>query len=103
MSFRSVILTFCLAPFSALTAQEGVIAPGIHTTRKSEMVLPLPKEEGVFHFLIYGDRTGGPPEGLQILRQAVKDSNMLDPDLVMTVGDLVPGYCAADKWLEDAN
>ena len=28
--------------------------------------------------------------GLKILRQAVADTNLLDPDLVMTVGDLVP-------------
>ena len=81
---------------------EEPASPGIiHTTRKSERILPLPKEEGVFHFLIYGDRTGGPPEGLRVLEQAVKDTNLLDPDLVMTVGDLVPGYCAEEEWLRD--
>ena len=86
---------------SPLQAEETA-PPGIHTTRKSERLLPLPKEEGVFHFLIYGDRTGGPPEGLRVLEQAVKDTNLLDPDLVMTVGDLVPGYCAQEEWLRDA-
>ena len=90
-----------IAGMSTLTAQNP--APGIHTSRTSERILPLPKEEGSFNFLIYGDRTGGPPEGLQVLAQAVKDTNLLDPDLVMTVGDLVPGYCGQEEWIEDAN
>lgn len=76
--------------------------PTIHTSRKSERILPLPKEDGVFHFIIYGDRTGGPPEGLKVLSQAVTDTNLLDPDLVMTVGDLVPGYSGEELWLKDA-
>ncbi len=91
------ILTLWGLPLAAF-AQEG-----IHTTRKSERLLPLPKEEGAFHFLIYGDRTGGPPEGLEVLKQAVGDSNLLDPDLVMNVGDMVPGYGGAEEWLKDAD
>jgi hypothetical protein len=99
MTIPRLVLLIILAGFtSSATAQEG-----IHTTRKSERLLPLPKEEGVFHFLIYGDRTGGPPEGLEVLRQAVKDSNLLDPDLVMNVGDMVPGYGGTEEWLKDTN
>jgi hypothetical protein len=48
--------------------------------------------------LIFGDRTGGPPEGVKVLAQAVRDANLLGPDLVMTVGDLVQGYNARAEW-----
>ncbi|WP_372722678.1 LamG-like jellyroll fold domain-containing protein [Novipirellula sp.] len=70
------------------------------TTRKSSRVLPLAKEEDVFHFVVYGDRTGGVPAGLKVLEQAVIDTNLLDPDLVMTVGDLIQGYNDAPLWME---
>lgn len=76
--------------------------PAIQTNRTSEQKLPLPKSDEAFHFAVFGDRTGGPPEGLQVLAQAVKDANLLDPDMVMTVGDLVNGYCAPPKWEEMA-
>ena len=74
--------------------------PGaIFTTRPNagQEIVP-PKEEGAFQFVIYGDRTGGQPEGIEVLKQAVKDTNLLDPDLVMTVGDLVQGYNQTPQW-----
>ena len=55
--------------------------PHIHTSRTSPKILPLPKDDDVFHFVVFGDRTGGPAEGIKILAQAVEDSNLLDPDL----------------------
>lgn len=69
------------------------------TTRSSDVTLPPTPEEDVFHFVIYGDRTGGVPEGLKVLEQAVKDTNLLGPDLVMTVGDLIQGYNETPPWL----
>ncbi len=72
----------------------------IHTNRENPRLLPLPKDEENFHFLIFGDRTGGPPEGIKVLAQAAEDANLLDPDLVMTVGDLVQGYNDTDIWLQ---
>jgi len=74
--------------------------PHIHTSRTSPKILPLPKDDDVFHFVVFGDRTGGPAEGIKILAQAVEDSNLLDPDLVMTVGDLVNGYNQTDVWMK---
>jgi hypothetical protein len=85
-----------LASARAVAAQER----HVHTDRKVTRLLPLPKEEGVFHFIIFGDRTGGPPEGIQVLAQAVSDTNLLGPDLVMTVGDLVQGYNATPLWMK---
>lgn len=71
------------------------------TTRDSGVVLPPPQtDDDVFHFVVYGDRTGGLPEGIEVLKQAVTDTNLLDPDLVMTVGDLVQGYNETPEWLD---
>ncbi len=69
------------------------------TTRSSEIVLPLPSEEDAFTFAVFGDRTGGQPEGVDVLADAVRDVNLIEPDLVMTVGDLVNGYNRTAEWL----
>lgn len=75
-------------------------AEAVMTTRPSDVVLmPPPANDDAFHFVIYGDRTGGVPAGLKVLEQAVVDTNLLDPDLVMTVGDLVQGYNTAEEWI----
>jgi len=72
------------------------------TTRSSDVVLPLPAEGEGFVFGVFGDRTGGPPEGINILADAVRDVNLFEPDLVMTVGDLVNGYNQPAEWLVQA-
>lgn len=69
------------------------------TNRSSDMVLPLPGETDAFTFVIYGDRTGGPDAGINILKDAVRDTNLLEPDFVITVGDLIDGYNATDAWM----
>lgn len=74
--------------------------PRFTTSRKSAVTLALPEERDAFVFAVFGDRTGGPPEGLQVLEQAVADVNLLHPDLVMTVGDLVQGYNDTPAWLK---
>ena len=75
----------------------------IFTTRTKPITVPLPVQDNAFHFAIYGDRTGGDPSGLKYLRQAVTDTNLMDPDFVMTVGDLIQGYNRPDQWKEQAN
>ena len=74
---------------------------GVQTDRQGARVLPLPKGDDVFHFVIYGDRTGGRPEGMAVLKAAVAQTNLLDPDLVMTVGDLVNGYNTTAEWMPE--
>ncbi len=69
------------------------------TSRKSDIILPLPAEQDAFSFVVFGDRTGGPVDGVKVLADAVRDTNMLEPDLVMTVGDLINGYCPEDLWM----
>lgn len=70
-----------------------------HTNRPSEVLLPLPEEKDAFTFVVFGDRTGGPPEGIEILKEAVADVNLFEPDLVMTVGDLIQGYNDTSAWM----
>ncbi|MEZ6003151.1 MAG: LamG-like jellyroll fold domain-containing protein [Planctomycetota bacterium] len=69
-----------------------------HTNRDGLSLL-LPLEEDAFQFVVFGDRTGGPAEGVAVLADAVRDTNLLHPDLVMTVGDLVQGYNQTDAWM----
>jgi 3',5'-cyclic AMP phosphodiesterase CpdA len=83
-----------LALASPLVAQ----TPGVETSRPGR-ALVLPKGDDMFHFVIFADRTGGPDEGIKILEQAVTDTNLLDPDLVMTVGDLIDGYNQEPQWI----
>ncbi|MHC4492994.1 MAG: LamG-like jellyroll fold domain-containing protein [Planctomycetota bacterium] len=58
-----------------------------------------PADRDSFTFIIFGDRTGGSPDGLQVLAAAIDAANRLDPDFVMTVGDLVQGYTTREPWL----
>ena len=69
------------------------------TNRSSNVRFPLPDEQEAFFFAIFGDRTGGPAEGVEVLAEAVQEVNLLEPDLVMTVGDLIQGYNESAEWL----
>ena len=69
------------------------------TSRQGALQLPLPEEKDAFTFVVFGDRTGGPAEGVAVLDQAVSEVNLLEPDLVMTVGDLIEGYNEESAWL----
>ncbi|MGD9690758.1 MAG: LamG-like jellyroll fold domain-containing protein [Phycisphaerales bacterium] len=79
---------------------EAPTAKRFTTSRKSDIVLPLPTEQDAFSFVVFGDRTGGPVDGVRVLADAVRDTNLLEPDLVMTVGDLINGYNDTPQWLE---
>jgi 3',5'-cyclic AMP phosphodiesterase CpdA len=92
------ILLACLPFVDDPSAQED--RPGVETNRPSKVQLDLPDGQESFHFAIFGDRTGGPAEGIEVLKDAVADVNLLDPDLVMTVGDLINGYNQLPEWLE---
>ena len=103
MAVRQPMTRFLLpAPILLLLLCSGPVLgdpDGVQTSRPGAKMLPLPKGDDVFHFVVYGDRTGGRPEGIEVLKQAVEQTNLLDPDLVMTVGDLVNGYNTTAEWL----
>lgn len=69
-------------------------------TNREGADLELPAEDDAFTFAVFGDRSGGPNEGVDILAQAVADTNLIEPDLVMTVGDLIQGYSQTADWHE---
>lgn len=103
--FLTVSVLFLVSVLTvSVWAQRTVIrtSDGIFTTRENPSALPLPKDEDAFHFVIYGDRTGGDRSGLKVLRQAVKDTNLMDPDFVLTVGDLIQGYNTPEPWHQEA-
>jgi hypothetical protein len=69
-----------------------------HTDREG-IDLDLPLEDDAFMFAVFGDRTGGPAAGISVLREAVADVNLIEPDFVMTVGDLIDGYNETPEWM----
>ncbi|MCC9658090.1 metallophosphoesterase [Rhodopirellula sp. JC737] len=103
---RTTLLCLSIIPFTASSAHDGAEGhshehtnESFFTTREKPQVLPLATEEDAFQFIVYGDRTGGSPAGLKVLEQAVADTNLLSPDLVMTVGDLIQGYNEKPEWM----
>ncbi len=72
------------------------------TNRANTPPLPVPDESPTFTFLVFGDRTSGKPEGLSVLADAVHDANLLEPDFVITVGDMVQGYTHEPIWVQQA-
>src|SRR5262245_18863144 len=58
--------------------------------------LRLNNDAGDFKFVIVSDRTGGHRE--KIFSRAVEQINLLQPEVVLSVGDLIEGYTTdADK------
>jgi len=102
---QTVIFSCLLLPIFAVFGQEATprLSGKIHTDRpaKDTRLLSTPNAENEsFTFAVFGDRTGGPAEGIKVLAQGVEDVNLLDPDLVMTVGDLINGYNRAPEWMK---
>lgn len=75
--------------------------PPVKAGTPTEQRLYAPTEDDSFDFVIFGDRTGGPREGIEVLKDAVEMTNYLDPDLVLTVGDLIQGYNKPQQWLKE--
>ena len=85
-------------PLSHAQSTDG---PRILTDRTGARTPELTTEEDGFLFAVFGDRTGGPPEGIEVLAEAVAEVNLIDPDLVMTVGDLIKmgyGVDVYERW-----
>lgn len=106
---RGFVTAFAFANLVTLLAMEQTygqvvdadVSP-VFTTRETGKPLTTAAAHDNFNFVIFGDRTSGVPEGLKVLAQAVVDTNLLAPDLVMTVGDLVQGYNTEPQWIEQA-
>jgi len=51
---------------------------------------PVFSQEATYRFAVLGDRTGGHQPG--VFPSTVEEVNRLNPDIVLTVGDLIEGY-----------
>jgi len=60
-------------------------------------VKPLNNEDGAFHFAIISDLTGGERPG--VFQKAVEKLNLLQPEFVMSIGDLIQGYSSNQRVL----
>jgi hypothetical protein len=74
------------------TAQsnKGVFKSDVETTKKPWTDLDFQNDPNNFQFAIVADRTGG--NRLGIFKEAVGKINMMVPEFVMCVGDLIQGY-----------
>jgi calcineurin-like phosphoesterase family protein len=83
------------APTPALRVELSERNPWTH--------LKLNNDPGEFKFVVVSDRTGGHRE--KIFSKAVEQINLLQPEFVLSVGDLIAGYTtdadkAAAQWRE---
>ena len=77
-----------------------ILAGATSWAQDAAPIKPPPPREA-FSFVVFGDRTGGYPKGVQVLERAIASTNRLDPDFVMTVGDMIQGYGSAKRWLAE--
>ena len=61
--------------------------------------LNVPTKDQDFNFVIMSDRTGGMRKG--VFRSAIEKVNLLQPDFVMCVGDLITGYTTDEGLLNE--
>jgi hypothetical protein len=78
--FAFFIIT--LASFAAPLFPEGAAVLGERSAA----------DPAKFTFAILGDRTGGTPEEWPVFDRAVDEINLLRPDFVIMVGDMIQGY-----------
>jgi len=91
----SVSWWLAAAPDPRLSSDE------VHAGTETSTRLFAPEERDGFSFVLFGDRTTGNPAGLEVLKEGVRMANRLDPDFVLTVGDMVQGYNSGKEWLRE--
>ena len=93
----ALLLASVLSPVSILGAQDR--QKPVNAGTPSGQALRSPPVQENFSLVIFGDRTGGPASGLEVLKGAVTMANRLAPDFVMTVGDMINGYNHTPDWI----
>jgi len=79
-------------------AQDTSIVPGTSGIDLPEPPTPEPS----FTLAILPDRTTGRPWGMPYLERAVKEINLIGPDAVFTIGDMVQGYTrSVDRYEQE--
>lgn len=89
LPFFTFLLLFTPAP-----AQENTLHPGLIIEQpagpKPWTSLSINDKPGQFQFVVVTDRTGGMRPG--IFEKGVEKINLLQPEFVMSVGDMIQGY-----------
>ena len=92
----AAVLILALA---ALASAESADRPSIKVEQVNPWThLDLRNDPGHFQFAIVADRTGGHREG--VFADAVGKLNLLQPEFVMSVGDLIEGYTESRETLD---
>ncbi len=91
MFYKYVILSFTFLTFCcSLVGQEPGLKINIPQGSKPWTGLDFNNDEGQFQFAIVSDRTGGHRSG--VFLDGIRKLNLLQPEFVMSVGDLIEGY-----------
>ncbi len=101
MATRTAIAWACLLVGAAICTPP-VCRADVNTGTPSDVRLQSPSPVPSIRVAVIADRTTGDEDGLAVLRRAVREINLLQPDVVLHIGDLVPGYKRdMRKWEED--
>jgi hypothetical protein len=99
---RKAIIGLLVALTWGLTVPAAPATAQVHPGTESEVELSVPPPAEGFTAAILADRTTGFDSGLAVLERAVSELNVLQPDLVLHIGDLVPGYIRdMEAWERD--
>ena len=85
-----ILLTLLFCAQIKLTAQDETFQSDVQTSQKPWTHLDFYNDPMNFQFAIVSDNTGGSREG--IFEKAINKINLLKPEFVMCVGDLIQGY-----------
>jgi hypothetical protein len=100
---RLRFLAACVVALGLALSRPAALAD-LNPGTPSAVELSEPVARGTLRVAILADRTTGVDAGLEVLRQAVREINLLRPDLVLHIGDLVPGYTRdLEQWEADVD
>ncbi|MDP6124142.1 MAG: hypothetical protein QGH20_00115 [Candidatus Latescibacteria bacterium] len=68
------------------------VRPPVLQERTPVMERPWTDDPDKFSFMILGDKTGGGEDNWPIFDRSVDEVNLLNPDFVIMVGELIQGY-----------
>jgi 3',5'-cyclic AMP phosphodiesterase CpdA len=97
---RKALMGLLVAVVCAVLAAPAMADVNAGTETQARLSVPAPAAG--FSIAILADRTTGSDAGLAVLERAVSEINLLKPDLVVHIGDFVPGYIRdMHQWEQD--
>lgn len=80
-------------------SSRDITSPFVATDMKPWTTQPLNNRPETFRFAVISDRTGGHREG--VFARAVNYLNLMQPEFVLSVGDLIEGYSEKKGQVEE--